>query len=1017
MAKVFLTINSFNTAPYNEGNVQILNSHNIPFEIHDEEIHLISKFSVSVRSREYDLVYSKFCMQIADSSDAPIGLGEGALEEDKLPILISVFGDRLDFEIELMCNDESASGELTLVKNDDTGEINWEDSFGDDIDEEDEICENCGWENYMCDCQLSDNLDNNNKIATFSKLFKEADNSSVLELIFHKTHKLWLDNLKNISQVNYIMFCEAPPFDANGEVSNYIYDREGQAKGMYLKAPYKALKGVVDKYPSKAEMIDYLNSRGFLFIDLLPLSINFSPKRNTKKYEDFVKYFWKGSGTDLGFPEFIVQNRLNELQGKISPNVKVCFALRSVWKIVNSLSDSSLKIGDYKMDISNETLVGLNTAGQPDVNLIMKAFNNEVITITKNKQPLILPLYEEFKMIFECYIHFSITSGTEGNIVNVFFEEHPEVKQLEKEDRDRLRREAVENYIELTQKERKALYEKNIVSLKESTQKQQVLKGFLRLFSTNEYKSTDLMTNLLDYWVFDNKNEVIYGVSYKGDGYNRVMFWNEMLKNGLNPMSDSDYITFYNIIILNAKPSYVLSSIIVNTINCSEKIIQHFGYSLGSPELIVKHRFKEFFISKYRWVREAVAACSIFDVDDIKEFVSNAPERYILKGFLANNNLSSELKSEILNLLEDEVKFPIEMETYTIANSNNVSPIEISSGICDGVDLLAHFKEGNTIDLIESLRCASYGHSMFGVDEFADTLILESGEMESISLTKTSKDNNIIHKVENGKFSFCVYESSKIKNPLEDWKKYSVCLEGYLDTTKISSDTERVIIDGHSEYNAIIGYTYTTNEDKKIHFDEIEDFNSVGIDQYVCLYFGYNDKWIELDFDELCSEIQVRELNISTEEELVKFIKEFLNKQTNNIKETIIMGELCGIIDNINPEKITDWLVPYAENLETEDRHEVLVLGINRSDLENANADNILELGSVVYGDWDALIDYMPRDGVIEEDKESIAFISETKEECEECINFDCDCDYNFHRVVLLCEKSYVWSITLFSRR
>jgi hypothetical protein len=178
---------------------------------------------------------------------------------------------------------------------------------------------------------------------------------------------------------------------------------------------------------------------------------------------------------------------------------------------------------------------------------------------------------------------------------------------------------------------------------------------------------------------------------------------------------------------------------------------------------------------------------------------------------------------------------------------------------------------------------------MFGVDEFADTLILESGEMESISLTKTSKDNNIIHKVENGKFSFCVYESSKIKNPLEDWKKYSICLEGYLDTTKISSDTERVIIDGHSEYDAIIGYTYTTNADKKIHFDEIEDFNSVGIDQYVCLYFGYNDKWIELDFDELCSEIQVRELNISTEEELVKFIKEFLNKQTNNIKETIIM--------------------------------------------------------------------------------------------------------------------------------
>ena len=214
----------------------------------------------------------------------------------------------------------------------------------------------------------------------FAELFKAEKNTEALDSIFEKSHNLWIENLNKIKgKVNYIMFCEAPPFDANGEVSNYIYDREGQAKGMYLKAPYKALKGVVDEYPSKAEMIDYLNSRGFLFIDLLPLSINFSPKRNTKKYEDFVKYFWKGSGTDLGFPEFIVQNRLNELQGKISPNVKVCFALRSVWKIINSLSDSSLKIGDYKMDISNETLVGLNTAGQPDVNLIIEAFNNKVI--------------------------------------------------------------------------------------------------------------------------------------------------------------------------------------------------------------------------------------------------------------------------------------------------------------------------------------------------------------------------------------------------------------------------------------------------------------------------------------------------------------------------------------------------------------------------------------------------------------------------------------------------------------
>jgi hypothetical protein len=62
-----------------------------------------------------------------------------------------VFGNHLEFDIELMCNDESASGELNLVKNEDTGEINWE-SEGFNPDWEDAICENCGYENYMCSC-------------------------------------------------------------------------------------------------------------------------------------------------------------------------------------------------------------------------------------------------------------------------------------------------------------------------------------------------------------------------------------------------------------------------------------------------------------------------------------------------------------------------------------------------------------------------------------------------------------------------------------------------------------------------------------------------------------------------------------------------------------------------------------------------------------------------------------------------------------------------------------------------
>ena len=128
-----------------------MNSHNVPFEIHDGEIHLISKSQVSVKSREYDEVYSKFCLQIVDSADTPISIGEETLEEDKPPVLINVFGDYLEFGIHIHCNDEYLIWQLDLVKDKDTGEINWYAEIK-EPEGEDAICENCGYENYLCDC-------------------------------------------------------------------------------------------------------------------------------------------------------------------------------------------------------------------------------------------------------------------------------------------------------------------------------------------------------------------------------------------------------------------------------------------------------------------------------------------------------------------------------------------------------------------------------------------------------------------------------------------------------------------------------------------------------------------------------------------------------------------------------------------------------------------------------------------------------------------------------------------------
>ena len=116
--------------------------------------------------------------------------------------------------------------------------------------------------------------------------------------------------------------------------------------------------------------------------------------------------------------------------------------------------------------------------------------------------------------------------------------------------------------------------------------------------------------------------------------------------------------------------------------------------------------------------------------------------------------------------------------------------------------------------------------------------------------------------------------------------------------------------------------------------------------------------------------------------------------------------DLNKIIEGINSENYTDWLEGYAEKLETEGSNKILVLDINKTDLANEKNVNIKELGSVEYGDWNALGEYIPKEDIAEEKEESEAFISETKENCEQCTGWDCDCNYNFHRVLLLCEKN-----------
>ena len=121
------------------------------------------------------------------------------------------------------------------------------------------------------------------------------------------------------------------------------------------------------------------------------------------------------------------------------------------------------------------------------------------------------------------------------------------------------------------------------------------------------------------------------------------------------------------------------------------------------------------------------------------------------------------------------------------------------------------------------------------------------------------------------------------------------------------------------------------------------------------------------------------------------------------------------IIDNIGFKKITGWIQLYAQKLEDEGKNEIIILNIDREDLEN-QIPNTLELGSIEYANWEALRTYISDEDVNEEIEESKAFIYEIKQEIEEDGDDFDDYDFTIHRVLLLCEKQYVHSITLYTK-
>ena len=65
------------------------------------------------------------------------------------------------------------------------------------------------------------------------------------------------------------------------------------------------------------------------------------------------------------------------------------------------------------------------------------------------------------------------------------------------------------------------------------------------------------------------------------------------------------------------------------------------------------------------------------------------------------------------------------------------------------------------------------------------------------------------------------------------------------------------------------------------------------------------------------------------------------------------MSELNELFENTGFDKMTSWIESYAKKLEFEGRKEILILSIDRLNLEIQSPNNIIEVESIKYGDWE----------------------------------------------------------------
>jgi len=192
-------------------------------------------------------------------------------------------------------------------------------------------------------------------------------NTTRLNEIHIKTEQLWEQQLNNIpgKEIKYLLIAEAPPWSQQGDVF-YVYNPNSSPRTL-LRAITKAFFDVfIYKQIGIESTLNALTDLGFIIIDSLPFSMEYSNKRGRKNYKELVEHC----------SETYLIRKLNHSGINWHPELKIAFSVKRNAIILINKFAGDIPITSLKKKIKvNDSLIAVNNAGYPSSDKLKQIYN------------------------------------------------------------------------------------------------------------------------------------------------------------------------------------------------------------------------------------------------------------------------------------------------------------------------------------------------------------------------------------------------------------------------------------------------------------------------------------------------------------------------------------------------------------------------------------------------------------------------------------------------------------------